>query len=197
MKTKTILIVVTSALCLLPLNVFGHHAEWMTDRPFVQGLSMPLHGLDHMLVAFAVGIIAAQIGGATLWILPCAFSVFLLLGGTLNVCGVSVPLAEQVILASMIAVSVLLAFRWKVSLLVVLAIVGFVATVHGNTLISGAPHNSWFFPFTIGCLISALGLQAAGVATGSLIKRSSEKLAGFRYAGWAMMAIAAAIYAFP
>jgi urease accessory protein len=197
MKKKTTLIILTTALSLFPLEAFGHHAEWMTGRPFVQGMSMPLHGLDHMLVTFAIGVIAAQMGGSWVWILPCAFSASLLLGGALNICGVSVPLVEQVIFASMIVVSGLLAFRWKASLLVVLAIVGFVATVYGNNVIGEAPHNSWFFLFIIGCLISSVGLLAAGVGAGSVIKKFSEKERGFCYAGWATLAIAVAIYTFP
>jgi hypothetical protein len=48
---------------LIPNAAFPHHAEWMKGKPFIQGLSMPVHGLDHVLVTFAVGLIAVQIGG--------------------------------------------------------------------------------------------------------------------------------------
>ena len=30
----------------------AHHAEAMSGKPFLQGLSMPLHGLDHLLYGF-------------------------------------------------------------------------------------------------------------------------------------------------
>jgi urease accessory protein len=39
---------------LIPGTAIAQHAEWMKDKPFMQGLSMPVHGLDHMLVTFAV-----------------------------------------------------------------------------------------------------------------------------------------------
>jgi len=196
MNKKSILLVVAGALCLLPRAAFAHHAQSMTGHPFVQGLSMPIHGLDHMLVTFAVGLIAVQMGGAALWVLPCAFSLLLLLGGTLNVCGVSVPLAEQAIFASMIVVGGLLSFRRRKSLLVTLAIVGAAATFHGNVLIGEAPHNSWFFFFALGCLIAAFALQAAGMWTGWLIHKFAQERV-FRYAGWATVGIAALIYSFP
>jgi urease accessory protein len=196
MNKKSILLVVAWALCLLPTGAFAHHAEWMTGHPFVQGLSMPIHGLDHMLVTFVVGLIAAQMGGAALWVLPCAFSLLLLLGGTLNVCGVSLPIAEQAISASMIVVGGLLSFHGRKSLLVTLAIVGAAATFHGNVLIGEAPHDSWFFFFALGCLIAAFALQAAGMWTGWLISKFAQKQV-FRYAGWATVGIAALIYAFP
>src|ERR1700732_1027321 len=51
---------------MMPSALFAHHAEWMKDKPFIQGLSMPVHGLDHLLVTFAVGLIAVQIGGYAL-----------------------------------------------------------------------------------------------------------------------------------
>src|SRR5438067_8162899 len=50
-------------LALAPVSAFAHHAEWMRNRPFVQGLSMPVHGLDHMLVAISIGLLATQLGG--------------------------------------------------------------------------------------------------------------------------------------
>ncbi|NBV87411.1 MAG: urease accessory protein, partial [Verrucomicrobia bacterium] len=45
----------------------AHHAEFMSGKPFLQGVSMPVHGLDHLLSAFAVGLVAAQSGGRLRW----------------------------------------------------------------------------------------------------------------------------------
>jgi urease accessory protein len=155
----------------------------MTGRPFIQGVSMPLHGLDQMLVTFAVGMIAAQMGGRARWALPCAFSVLLLLGGALNVAGLPVPLAEQVLFASTIVLGGLLASRWRAPLWLVLGIVAIVAAIQGNTLIGEAPRTSWFFLFASGCLLAAFALQATGLAVGLLIERFNQKQA-YRYAGW-------------
>ena len=70
-----------ASLVGLPSLAEAHHAEFMTAEPFLQGISMPIHGLDHMLVTIAVGLIAAQLGGNALWAIPGIFSVFVLLGG--------------------------------------------------------------------------------------------------------------------
>src|SRR5438552_14496422 len=96
------LVLIISLLCslLLPSAAFAHHAEWMKGKPFIQGLSMPVHGLDHMLVTFAVGLIAVQIGGYALWAVPTAFNLLLLLGGVMNVSCISMPFAEHPIVAS-------------------------------------------------------------------------------------------------
>ena len=92
--------VLLASLVGLPSLAQPHHAEFMTAEPFLQGISMPIHGLDHMLVTVAVGLIAAQLGGKALWAIPGIFTVSVILGGILNIMGVPVPLAEYGILAS-------------------------------------------------------------------------------------------------
>src|SRR6516162_10537032 len=132
---------------LMPSALFAHHAEWMRGKPFIQGLSMPIHGLDHLMVTFAVGLIAVQIGGYALWAVPAAFSLLLLLGGVINVSGIAIPFAEHAIFASIIVLGGLLAYRRQLSLLVGLAVVAFFAMFHGIALVGEGPHNAWFFVF--------------------------------------------------
>ena len=196
MNRKSISLLVGTGFCLLPLEAFGHHAEWMTGRPFVQGVSMPLHGLDHMLVTVAVGMIAAQMGDRARWALPCVFSALLLLGGTLNVAGVPVPLMDQVLFASLIVVGGLLASRWRAPVWLMFGVVAMVAAFQGNALIGEAPRSWWFFSFAPGCLLSSLALQVVGLGVGFLIEKSDQKQA-YRYAGWATIALAGVIGAFP
>lgn len=181
---------------LAPSAAFAHHAEWMKDKPFIQGLSMPVHGLDHMLVTFAVGLIAVQIGGYALWAIPAAFSMLLLLGGVMNVSGVAIPFAEHVIFASMIVLGGLLAYRKQLPLLVGLTVVGFFAIFHGVALVGEGPHNAWFFVFAAGCLIAGGVVLGSGMACGLLLNKLNQ-VRGIRYAGWAMVGAAALILIFP
>ena len=124
-SNRLVLIISLLGSLIVPSTAFAHHAEWMKGKPFIQGLSMPVHGLDHMLVTFAVGLIAVQIGGYALWAVPAAFSLLLLLGGVMNVSGVAIPFAEHAIFASIIVLGGLLAYRRELPLLVGLAVVGF------------------------------------------------------------------------
>ena len=181
---------------LVPSAAFAHHAEWMKGRPFIQGLSMPVHGLDHMLVTFAVGLIAVQIGGYALWAVPAAFSLLLLLGGVMNVSGIAIPFAEHAILASIIVLGGLLAYRTQLPLFVGLAVVGFFAIFHGVALVGEGPHNGWFLVFAAGCLIAAWAVLGSGMALGLLLKRLNQTQA-IRYGGWAMIGAAALIAIFP
>ena len=181
---------------LIPSASFAHHAEWMKDKPFIQGLSMPVHGLDHLLVTFAVGLIAVQIGGYALWTVPAAFSFLLLLGGIMNVSGIAVPFAEHAIFASIIVLGGLLAYRKQLPLLVGLAVVAFFAMFHGIALVGEGPHNAWFFVFAAGCLIAACAVLGSGMTVGVLLKRLNQAQA-IRHAGWAMIGAAALIAIFP
>jgi len=196
MKKKSLVALAVLVSCVLPSQVFAHHAEWMKGRPFIQGLSMPVHGLDHMLVTFAVGLIAVQIGGYALWSVPAAFSSLLLLGGLMNVSGIAIPFAEHAIFASVLVLGGLLAYRRQLPLLAGLAVVAFFAIFHGVALVGEGPHNGWFFVFAAGCLIAAWAVLGSGMAVGLLLKRLNQAQA-VRYAGWVMIGAAVLIAIFP
>ena len=181
---------------MMPSALFAHHAEWMKDKPFIQGLSMPVHGLDHMIVTIAVGLVAVQIGGYALWAVPAAFSLLLLLGGVMNVSGLAIPFVEHAIFASIIVLGSLLAYRKRVPLLLGLAFVAFFALFHGVALVGEGTHNSWFFVFATGCLIAAWVVLGSGMAVGVLLRRLNQTQV-IRYAGWGMITVAGIIAFFP
>jgi len=197
MKTRLkVSALITAAFACFPALAHAHHAEFMRDKPLLQGISMPIHGLDHMLVTIAVGMIAAQIGKRALWAIPCAFTVAVLLGGILNLMGIPMPLLEWGILASIVVFGGLLTVGSRASLALTAVVVALFAAMHGNALIAndGYVHNMPVF--IVGCLISALLLQAAGVGLGLGLQKLS-KLPVYRYAGFAMIAVAALIGIFP
>ncbi len=157
---------------------FGHHAEIMEGHPLIQGLSMPLHGLDHMLMAIAVGIIAIQLGGRAVWMAPLGFSVVLLTGGLLNLTGVSVPVLEQMILASLILAGLQLSLKNRLPAGIIVALFSLLGAFHGQALIQpllaeGSLADLLFF--TGGCVLSALLLLFSGVGIGFLLKKRAEK----------------------
>ena len=197
LRSKYLALIISSlGSVLIPSTAFAHHAEWMKGKPFIQGLSMPVHGLDHVLVTFAIGLIAVQIGGYALWAVPAAFSLLLLLGGVANVSGIAVPFAEHAIFASIIVLGGLLAYRKQLPLLMGLAVVAFFAMFHGVALVGEGPHNGWFFVFALGCLIAACAVLGGGMTVGLLLKRLNQAQA-IRYAGWGMIGAAALIAIFP
>lgn len=181
---------------LTPSIALAHHAEFMRNEPFVQGLSMPIHGVDHMLFTLAVGLIAAQIGGRALWSIPLVFAIAMVLGGILNVAGVSIPLLEYAILASLIVCAGLLSWRPSLSLFLAIGLIALFTIFQGNemiTLTGGFVHNLPLF--VLGCLISSLILLSVGVGLGLFISHRNAHL--FRYVGVVILAAAVIINAYP
>lgn len=183
-----------AALVSLPSLAQAHHVEFMTDKPLLQGISMPIHGLDHMLVTIAVGLIAAQLGGKALWAIPGVFTVSVLLGGIANIMGIPVPLAEAGILASIAVCGVLLAWGSHLSILLTLCVIAVFASFHGTALIGNENSFQNLPLFIAGCLLSALFLQGIGIAVGLLLQNILHRRV-YRYAGL-MMLIAAGILSF-
>src|SRR5829696_401041 len=51
-------------------------------------------GVDHLLAALAVGLLAAQMGGRSLWSLPATFLAVMAAGGVIPLLGGELPLVE-------------------------------------------------------------------------------------------------------
>ena len=139
MNGRLLLLVRRSWVILIPMlgfqqTIFGHHAEVMQGHPLIQGLSMPLHGLDHILMAIGVGIIAVQLGGRAVWMVPLGFSLVLVTGGLFNLSGLSVPLLEQMILASLILASAQLSIKHRLPAGIMVALFSLLGAIHGQAL---------------------------------------------------------------
>ncbi len=204
MNVKSVLSIPRSLVILIAglasqQMAFGHHAEVMEGHPLIQGLSMPLHGLDHMLMAIAVGIIAIQLGGRALWMVPVGFSVVLLTGGLLNLNGISVPLIEQMILASLILAAAQLSLKNRLPAAIIVALFSLLGAFHGQALIQpllGASLADLLL-FTGGCVLSALLLVFSGVGIGFLLKRTARERNLFPLAGAALVMSALVIVLIP
>src|SRR5690606_34578101 len=97
------------ALALLALTAaFAHPGHGETSH-IMAGLAHPLSGLDHITVMVAVGLLAALKGGRALWLWPLSFVAVMLIGGALGMAQISLPLVEPAILASIVALGLLLA----------------------------------------------------------------------------------------
>lgn len=196
MKNRNSLIPLTllTGAFLLPHSAQAHHAEFMAGNPFLQGLSMPAHGIDHLLSALAVGLIASRAPQDLRPKLLSLFALVALLGGFVNLSGVSLP--EMAVPLTVLLSGVLL---WKniSSPLVAAVLVATAGLVNGEALIEGAPMN--FSPFTTalfasGCLISAGIFTGVGLLLGRFL-HSNQTLT--RIAAASIIAGAAIVASFP
>src|ERR1700682_6219279 len=107
MKSTRSLFLATG-LSLLAAPAYAHVGVGDTSS-FAAGIAHPLFGLDHLVVMIAVGAWAALKGGRALWTWPIAFVSVMLIGGGLAMGGVVVPFVEPAILASVVALGLLVA----------------------------------------------------------------------------------------
>jgi urease accessory protein len=170
------------ALCL---PVMAHPAAYhaMNVSGAAQaGFLHPFTGLDHLLVMVAVGLWAVRLGGRSLWLLPCAFVLPMILGGVAGIGSTPQPIIEYGITASLLLLGAALGMAWKPSLPIALGVVALCGACHGFAHGSEMPLGSIPFLFLIAMAVATSLLHAAGVAAGLSCQGKRLKPA-FRIAG--------------
>lgn len=149
------------------------HLDPAEHGSFLAGVTHPLSGLDHILVMVAVGLWAAQIGGRALWAVPAAFVGTMAFGFGLAMTGVSLPFVEPAILASIVALGLLVAMAVRMETTACAAVVGIFALFHGYAH-GGELGEAGALPFSAGFVIATALLHAAGIGLGLGIGRLSS-----------------------
>jgi len=98
---------------------------------FLAGLLHPLTGIDHLLAMLMVGLWAAIAFPRRWWVCPAAFVGFMVAGFGLGVSGAAFPMAEMLILASLVVLGLALVFDLRPPLAIAAPIVALFAIGHG------------------------------------------------------------------
>ncbi len=133
------------------------------DLSFASGFAHPLIGFDHLLTMLAVGLYAAQQKGVARWALPMSFVAAMLGGALLGGVGVSLPMVEGGIAASVVVLGVLLALVVRPPLSIAAPLVGILALFHGHAHFVEMGHQA-MLAYAAGFLAAAAGLHLAGFA---------------------------------
>ncbi|RWX78667.1 HupE/UreJ family protein [Neorhizobium lilium] len=156
------------------------HLDPLAHGSFMAGVSHPLFGLDHILVMVAVGLWAAQLSGQNrdhraLWMVPLAFVAAMALGFAAGVAGMPLPFVEPAILASVIALGLLVAVSVRLPTIACSAVVGVFALFHGHAhgVELGA---AGALQFGIGFMIATALLHMSGIGLGLFVSRFSPNL---------------------
>lgn len=139
-------------------HTFGAH-----DAGFAHGFMHPIGGWDHLLAMVAVGLWAAQRGGAALWALPAAFVTAMIGGGLLGMTGIELPAVELGIAGSVIALGALIAAQSRLSLPVSLVVVSAFALFHGHAHGAEMPEAAQPLLYGLGFALATALLHGAGV----------------------------------
>ncbi|TPK89699.1 HupE/UreJ family protein [Mesorhizobium sp. B2-4-17] len=163
------------------------HVGVGTTSSLMAGFMHPLSGLDHMTAMIAVGLWAALKGGRAIWAWPLAFIGVLLGGAALGMAHVPMPFVEPGILASVVALGLLVALAVDLPVSAGVAIIGLFALFHGHAHGTEVPENAGGLEYMAGFAIATALLHAVGIADGLSLGQRLRGLA--RVAGAACAAI--------
>lgn len=172
MMLKPAIRTATTALALLPTAALAHTAVGATSG-FVHGFGHPISGLDHILAMVMVGVLAWQLGGRALWLVPAAFVAVMAVGGTLGVAGIDVPFVETGIALSVIVLGAMVALGVKAPLAIAMGLVGLFAVFHGHAHGAEMPETAGGLAYAAGFMLATALLHVAGIGAGFLIGRAS------------------------
>ena len=165
MMPSTIKKAVLSAILLTAaaLPAYAHVGIGATSS-FAAGFGHPLSGLDHMAVMIAVGLWAALKGGRAIWAWPAAFVGVMLVGGALGMLHVPVPFVEPGILASVVALGLLVALAVDLPVSVGAAVIALFALLHGHAHGTEVPESAGGLDYMVGFALATVLLHGVGIA---------------------------------
>ena len=142
---------------------------------YLDGLSHPLSGLDHILAMIAVGLLAARIGGRALWLVPSAFIAMMALGGAIGMAGLALPYVEIAIAASVLVLGLATIFSASLPLTAAAALAGFFAIFHGQAHGIEMPAAASALTYGLGFITATLLLHTVGIGLGLAFDRLGRR----------------------
>jgi urease accessory protein len=168
-----------AAFLLAPATVFAHtgHADASGfASALMHGLNHPITGIDHVLAMVAVGVLAAQLGGRALWLVPLSFVAVMTVAGALGMADIQMPLAELGIALSVVVLGLAIAFPRRLSALAAMALVGFFALFHGYAHGAEIPAEISALSYAAGFLAATALLHAIGAGFGLVLSLDEGRI---------------------
>src|SRR5215472_18074167 len=160
-----------TALVLAPTLAFAHPGLPGHTHDLASGFAHPLGGLDHVLAMVAVGLLAAQLGGRALWLVPASFVVMMAAAGLAGMSGLALPLTEAGIALSIIVLGAAIALRLALPVAAAMALVGFFAIFHGYAHGLETPETASGLLYGLGFVAATALLHGLGIGIGLALGR--------------------------
>jgi urease accessory protein len=175
MKTGHRILPSIAAACILtPVAALAHTGAGGTSG-FLHGFLHPLVGVDHLLAMVMVGLLAYQLGGRAIWLLPVTFVAIMALGSVMGIAGVTLPMVETAIALSVIVLGLVVASAVKAPSAAVMALVAFFAVFHGHAHGTEMPMDAGGLVYGAGFALATALLHLAGLGVGALIGRLADR----------------------
>jgi urease accessory protein len=127
------------------------------------GFVHPFSGFDHVIVMLTVGLWAAQKGGRALWAWPAVFVGVMLFGGVLAMHGTPLPFVEPAILASVVALGLLVALAVDLPIGAGAAVITVFALFHGYAHGSEVTETVSGIAYMAGFALATAALHVLGI----------------------------------
>jgi urease accessory protein len=144
---------------------------------FSAGFGHPIGGLDHVIAMVAVGILAAQLGGRSLWFVPAAFVVMMVVGGLLGATGGPVPFVELGIVGSVVVLGSVIAAGRQMPMGLAMALVGGLALFHGHAHGTEMPATASGLEYGLGFAVATALLHVIGIGLGVGVEKAAATMA--------------------
>lgn len=155
-------------------EIASAHITQEGNGGFLHGFEHPLSGADHLLAMFCVGLWGAQMGGRSVWGLPIAFPLIMVVGGVMGIAGIPLPAIESGIALSIIVLGAAIALVWRPPEWLALAVIGLFAICHGYAHGAELPAAADPADFAIGFVIATGLIHLAGIGVGLGLNRIRE-----------------------
>lgn len=127
MKLNLNKVLLAAVLCL-PATAFAHPGHG--GHGFLDGFAHPFLGLDHVLAMAMVGIWSV-LHGRRVWHAPALFMAMLAMGAVAGQGGITLPVLEPMVAASVVLLGLMLALPLRLNENVALGLIGSFAFCHG------------------------------------------------------------------
>lgn len=149
----------------IPATAFAHVGAGDTHG-FVAGFGHPVGGIDHVLAMVTVGLLAWQLRGRALWLVPGAFVAMMAAGGTLGTAGMSLPYVETCIALSVVILGAIVAFDIRAPVAIAMGLVGTFAIFHGYAHGAEMPGDASGVAYGLGFASATALLHLSGIGLG-------------------------------
>ncbi len=153
------------AAVALAAPAFAHSGLPGHTHGFLNGLSHPVCGLDHVLAMIGVGVWSALAMPANRVLLaPIAFVVAMLAGATAGIAGVSFAAVEAGMAISVVAMGLLIVSRLRLPGAAAALLIGAFGVMHGYA--HGAEAEGTVLVYMAGFTLTTATLHLAGIGFG-------------------------------
>ncbi len=160
-------------LAALPLAAFAHTGHG--DHGFMDGLTHPFLGLDHLLAMLLVGVWSVMHAKTArqVWQAPATFIALLATGAMLGQHGIVVPQLEPLVAASVLVLGLMLAVPFRMHASAALAVVGGFALFHGMAHGCELQHGSTIMA---GIVLGSAVLHGIGMGFAHVVLKNRPRL---------------------